>query len=243
MSRGFFISGTDTGVGKTAVAAALLHRLAQTGRRVAGIKPVAAGCELTPEGWRNDDASQLLAQGNVPLRYDEVNPIALKAAIAPHLAARDAAMTLSVDALHSACTALTARTDVLVVEGAGGWLVPLNDEETLADLAARLNYPVILVVGMRLGCLNHALLSAEAISRRGLRLAGWVANCIDPHMQRVDDNIASLQARLPAPRLATLPYQAELDIARLAAMLDIEALANFPWADETGNTLWKHAEF
>lgn len=219
--NGFFITGTDTGVGKTTVAAALLLRLGQAGRRVAGMKPVAAGCDRTADGWRNDDALRLLAASNVPLHYDDVNPYPLPAAVAPHLAAAEAGVRPTVAALHATCKRLAARADCLIVEGAGGWLVPLNDGETLADLAVRLQLPVILVVGMRLGCLNHTLLTADAIARSGARLAGWVANGIDPAMERIADNIATLDARLAAPRLANLPPGAA-DAAAAAKMLDVD---------------------
>ncbi len=226
--NGFFITGTDTGVGKTVVAAALIHRLAETGRRVAGMKPVAAGCLRSPEGWRNDDALQLLAAGNIPLRYEEVNPFALPAAIAPHLAAREAGVKLSVAALYAHYAQLAARAESVIVEGAGGWRVPLNEQESFADLAVALKLPVILVVGIRLGCLNHALLSGEAITRSGVRLAGWVANIIDPTMERILENIAALETRLAAPRLATFPHLAHPDVAALAAEFNLAALAVRP---------------
>lgn len=222
--NGFFITGTDTGVGKTVVAAALMHRLVATGRRVAGMKPVAAGGILTAEGWRNDDALQLLAASNIPLDYEEVNPFALPAAIAPHLAAREAGVELSVATLHAYYAPLAARAECVIVEGAGGWRVPLNEQESFADLAVALQLPVILVVGMRLGCLNHALLSADAIISHGARLAGWVANSIDPAMERVAENIAALETRLAAPRLATFPHLAAVDSAALAAELRLVAL-------------------
>ncbi|MEK7322505.1 MAG: dethiobiotin synthase [Pseudomonadota bacterium] len=224
MMKGFFITGTDTGVGKTVVAAALIHHLAETGRRVAGMKPVAAGCVLTAEGWRNDDALQLLAAGNVPLGYEEVNPFALPAAIAPHLAAREAVMELSVAVLHAHYAQLAARTDCVIVEGAGGWRVPLNDRESVADLAVALNLPVILVVGIRLGCLNHALLSGEAIIRSGAHWAGWVANLVDPAMEKIAENIATLETQLAAPRLATFPHLARVDVAALAAEFKLAAV-------------------
>lgn len=224
--RGFFITGTDTGVGKTTIAAALLHRLAQSGRRAAGMKPVAAGCHHTTTGWRNEDALQLLAHGNVTLSYEEVNPLALPAPWAPHLAARAAGIAMDVDLLHAAYLRLRARADTVVVEGAGGWLVPLTAQETMADLAARMNLPVIMVVGMRLGCLNHALLTAEAVGRHGLQLVGWVANCIDPDMEEVAGNIETLEARLAAPRLATFPHRPSTTVAERAAALDLRPLGD-----------------
>lgn len=222
--NGFFVTGTDTGVGKTLVAAALLHRLAERGLRCAGMKPVAAGCVHTDAGWRNDDALQLLAHGNVALEYDEVNPYALPAACAPHLAAREVGVSLDVATLHRAYERLATRAEWVIVEGAGGWQVPLNDDETLADLAVRLQLPVILVVGLRLGCLNHALLTAEAIARRGARLAGWVANTVDPAMTKLAENIETLDRRLAAPRLARVPQLARAEVAAVAARLDLRAL-------------------
>ena len=224
--HGFFITGTDTGVGKTTIAAALLHRLAQSGRRTAGMKPVAAGCHHTTAGWRNEDALQLLAHGNVTLSYEEVNPLALPAPWAPHLAARAAGIDINVDLLHAAYLRLRARADTVVVEGAGGWLVPLTAHETMADLAARMNLPVIMVVGMRLGCLNHALLTAEAVGRHGLQLVGWVANCIDPDMEEVAGNIEALETRLAVPRLATFSHRPSTTVAERAAELDLRPLGD-----------------
>ncbi len=226
--NGFFVTGTDTGVGKTVAAAALVHRLAATGRRVAGMKPVAAGGVFTAEGWRNEDALQLLAASNIPLAYEEVNPFALPAAIAPHLAAREVGVRLNVATIHAHYAALAARAECVIVEGAGGWRVPLNEQESFADLAVALRLPVILVVGMRLGCLNHALLTSEAIDRSGAQLAGWVANGIDPAMERLAENIATLETRLAAPRLATFPHLAAVDSAALAAELNLAALTLRP---------------
>lgn len=222
--KGFFITGTDTGVGKTRVATALLHRLGRTGLRCAGMKPVAAGCSHTADGWRNEDALQLLAHSNVRLAYDDVNPCALPAPIAPHLAAREAGTNTSVERLHAAYVRLTAFADCVIVEGAGGWRVPLNHRETLADLAVRIDLPVILVVGMRLGCLNHALLTAEAVAQSGLRLSGWVANCIDPAMEKVAENIETLEKWLGAPRIARVAHLPTANTGEIAAMFDLDAL-------------------
>lgn len=222
--KGYFVTGTDTGVGKTQAACALLHRLTREGKRCAGMKPVAAGCISVGGAWRNDDALQLLARGNVELSYEDVNPAALPAGIAPHLAAEEAGLTLSVDHLHAAYRRLAARADCVVVEGAGGWKVPLNERETLSDLAACIGLPVILVVGMRLGCLNHALLTADAIARSGLHLAGWVANCIEPAMPSLASNIATLEQRLAAPLIATFPHLPSAKPEERADLLNLEAL-------------------
>lgn len=208
MARGLFVTGTDTGVGKTVVAAALVRGLARTGARVVGMKPVAAGGLLaTPDGLVNEDVIALRAAGNVDAPLAAVNPYVFEAPIAPHIGAAWAGVEISLDRIRDAHTALAANADAVVVEGAGGFLVPLSDTETGADLAQALDLPVVLVVGLRLGCLNHALLTQEAIRARGLRLAGWVANHIDPAMLAQDDNIDFLRQRLAAPLLASMAHQ------------------------------------
>jgi dethiobiotin synthetase len=204
--RGFFIVGTDTGVGKTLVAAGLLHALAQRHARVVGMKPVAAGAVQVGGVWASEDALALRAASTIAVPPELDNPVLLPEPLSPHLAAARAGRTIDVDALVTCYDALAAQADAVVVEGAGGFLVPLGDEATGADLALRLRLPLVLVVGLRLGCLNHALLTAEAIAARGLRLAGWVANRIDPQMAAIDDNIATLVRRLPAPLWAEVPH-------------------------------------
>lgn len=201
-----FVTGTDTGVGKTLVSAALLHALARRHPRVVGMKPVAAGLVRQGEGWVSEDVLALRAASTVAVPPALDNPVALPEPLSPHLAAARAGRRISVAGLLEAQHALLAHADVVLVEGAGGWRVPLNDTETLADLAVAMAAPVVLVVGLRLGCLNHALLSAEAIRADGLRLAGWVANGIDPAMRCRDENIATLQRRLAAPLLGVLPW-------------------------------------
>lgn len=203
--KGLFVTGTDTGVGKTLVAGAIIRALAGHGVRAAPFKPVAAGCEQTPEGPRNADAVDLLAASVLPLDYEAVNPVALDPAIAPHIAAAEVRRRIDVGALCAAAGRLASGAHCVVVEGAGGWYVPLGPSATMADLAAELGLPVVLVVGMRLGCLNHALLAAEAIPRSGLTLGGWIANQVDPDMARVEENIAALDARIEAPRLGVVP--------------------------------------
>jgi dethiobiotin synthetase len=223
-ARGFFVTGTDTGVGKTLVASALLQAFARRGRRVVGMKPVAAGAHEKDGVWSNDDVEQLIAASNVAAPRDAVNPYCFAPAIAPHIAASEVNALISMKVLQAGYRRLSALADVVVVEGAGGFCVPLNDHETSADLARQLALPVVLVVGMRLGCLNHALLTAEAIRARGLALAGWVANHIDPAMAHADANVAALQARLDAPLIVRIAYAAASAAQALAPQFDIDAL-------------------
>jgi len=203
----FFVTGTDTGVGKTLITAALLLNARAFGLRAVGVKPVSAGCTLVNGQLVNADALLLQRYSSVPLDYAQVNPVALEPAMAPHIAAARAGLDLRADVLAAAVARVADQGhDVLLVEGAGGWLVPLNDTETMANVAVKLGYPVILVVAMRLGCLNHALLTAKAIKAAGLHLAGWVANATGPAMEAFDENLQTLEQRLPALRLGTVPY-------------------------------------
>jgi dethiobiotin synthetase len=202
----WFVTGTDTGVGKTLVACALMHRLRERFARVAGMKPVAAGAQRgVGSDWCNDDVLALQTAATQPSAPALVNPYLLHAPVSPHIAARRDGIAIDIATIVSAFEALRAQADAVVVEGAGGFRVPLSDTLDGADLAAALGLPVILVVGLRLGCLNHALLTAEAITARGLPLAGWVANRIDPQMPEQAANIALLRSRLDAPCLAELP--------------------------------------
>lgn len=222
MSKRFFIAGTDTGVGKTTVSCALLKAAAQQGFSTLALKPVAAGCEETPEGWRNDDALLLMQAMSQPLSYDEVNPIAFPLPLSPHLAAQQAGRRVTIAQLTGFCRgSLSHRVDFALVEGAGGWRVPLNEREMLSALPKALNLPVILVVGLRLGCLNHATLTAEAILRDGLQLAGWVGNIVDPAMAALDDNIRTLRSLLPAPCLGVLPWSPTATAEERAALLSL----------------------
>ncbi|NLU00416.1 MULTISPECIES: dethiobiotin synthase [Pseudomonas] len=206
MSPAYFITGTDTDVGKTTVAAGLLQAARAAGLSTAAGKPVASGCEVTPEGLRNADALALMAQCTLALSYGEVNPVAFEPAIAPHIAAREAGVALTVQALLTPMQRiLSQRADFTLIEGAGGWRVPLSGQDSLSDVAQGLDLPVILVVGVRLGCISHALLTAEAIAQDGLQLAGWVANIIDPKTSRLEENLATLAERLPAPCLGRVP--------------------------------------
>lgn len=223
--KDFFVSGTNTEVGKTWVCRALLLAAKSQGLRTIAVKPIAAGCERTPGGLRNEDALLLQDAVTEPLLYQQINPVALEPAIAPHIAAERVGLDLSVTYLAHRCVeTLREVHDFALVEGAGGWRVPVNRRETLADLAVTLQLPVILVVGMELGCLNHALLTAEAIRRDGLRLAGWVANSPGPAMPCLEENIGSLRDRLPAPLLGQIPFTADQNLAAAAKLLDLTPL-------------------
>jgi dethiobiotin synthetase len=213
MSGGLFITGTDTGVGKTRIARLIVRALVASGVRVAVMKPVAAGSFMTVDGPRNEDALGLIADSNVEMPYGTVNPYCLAAPVAPHLAARDTGVTIELPRIREHFKQLRAAADYVIVEGAGGWLAPLNDNEFIADLAAALELPVLLVVGLRLGCLNHALLSAAAIRQRRLMLAGWIANQIDPDFARVSDNLATLVRHIGMAPIAAVGH----DPAGLAA--------------------------
>lgn len=228
----YFITGTDTGVGKTRASCALIHALRLAGHgRVVGMKPVAAGCEWMagqhghPGQWLNEDVAQLRAASSlhVPSSFD--NPYALPAAVSPHIAARLAETEIDLAHIEASFHALSQHADAVVVEGAGGFIVPLCERpgafETSADLAQRLWLPVIMVVGMRLGCLNHALLTQEAILSRGLTLAGWIANVVDADMPEQEANLATLQAHLQAPMLAHWQWDPQASAAALAATLQL----------------------
>jgi len=207
MAKAYFVTGTDTGVGKTTVTCALLAAAKARGLTTLALKPVAAGCEQTDEGWRNSDALALQAEITQPLSYQEINPVALPESLSPHLAAAAAGRRLTLMQLAGFCRGtLMQKADLALVEGAGGWRVPISDRELLSGLPKQLGMPVILVVGMRLGCINHAILTAEAIVKDGVRLAGWVANVIDPDIAALDANLQTLQGMLPAPCLGVLPW-------------------------------------
>jgi dethiobiotin synthetase len=223
--QALFVTGTDTGVGKTRAAAALCRAFAARGACVAAMKPVASGCSTTPQGLRNDDALALLAAMNVRAEYPTVNPYAFEPAIAPHLAAREAGIDIDFSVLDRAYERLRMQSDVLIVEGAGGWLAPLDEARGFADLAVHWQMDIVLVVGLRLGCLNHALLTAESIERRGLALRGWIGNSIDPLFERLAENIATLRNRISAPCLGFFPFEPDPDPQTLAQALAVHALA------------------
>lgn len=221
----YFVTGTDTGVGKTTVSCALLAAAKARGLCTLALKPLAAGCEDTPEGLRNADALALMQAMTEPLTYDEVNPVALPAALSPHLAAQAAGRRLGIQRLGGFCRgALLRRVDLALVEGAGGWRVPVSEREMLSALPKDLGLPVILVVGLRLGCLNHAVLTAEAILRDGVRLAAWVGNVVDPEMAALEANVETLKGMLPAPCLGVLPWQPDAMPEARAAQLVLEPL-------------------
>lgn len=203
--KGFFVTGTDTGVGKTVISAALTRALVARGLRVAAMKPIASGSDPTPEGPRNPDALALMAAANVPAPYETVNPYCFLPPISPHIAARDSGTVIDLALLRQRFDSLAAAADCVIVEGAGGWLAPIGDSATMADLAAALSLPVLLVVGLRLGCLNHACLTRESVTARGVTFAGWLANAIDPNFERATENLATLTARLGGPPLARVP--------------------------------------
>lgn len=211
LRQSLFITGTDTGVGKTTVTVAILRALVRSGLRAAGMKPVAAGATMTSHGWRNDDALDLAAASNVQLPYETLNPCCLPTPTSPHLAALDAGAEIRIPAILSAFEQIRGQSDLVLVEGAGGWLVPIgasdhgDASQTMQDLAQALALPVVLVVGLRLGCLNHALLTAAAIQQSGLPLAGWIANPIDPDFGEADRYVDSLRSRLTAPLLWRAP--------------------------------------
>ncbi|MES2499373.1 MAG: dethiobiotin synthase [Pseudomonadota bacterium] len=196
MKKAFFITGTDTGVGKTYIACKLIQQHVAQGYKVVGMKPVAAGCELVDGEWVNDDVLKLEAVSNVKAPRELTNPYSFKEPIAPHIAAELAGENIQIAVIKQAFDALSELADIVIVEGAGGFLVPLNDSESMADLAIHLNIPIILVVGMRLGCINHALLTAEAIKTKNVSLEGWVANPIDAEMQYYNNNIAAIAKQL-----------------------------------------------
>lgn len=225
MAKAYFVTGTDTGVGKTTVTCALLAAAKAKGLSTLALKPVASGCEETPEGLRNSDALALQAAMTVPLSYPEVNPVALPAAMSPHLAAAAAGRRLTLTQIAGFCRGgMMHKADLKLLEGAGGWRVPISDRELMSGLPRQLGLPVILVVGVRLGCINHAVLTAEAILKEGVKLAGWVANVMDPGMEALEGNLQTLTAMLPAPCLGVVPWSPGKSAADLAACIDLAPL-------------------
>ena len=216
MTPGLFVTGTDTGIGKTLASCTLLHALRAQGLRAVGMKPLASGCEATAEGLRNEDALALQAASEPTPAYADINPFALPEPLAPELAAREAGIDVQLAPILAAHARLRSQADVVVVEGVGGWAAPLATDLMQADLVRALELPVVLVVGLRLGCLNHAYLSARAIAADGCRLVGWIGTGIDPGMARIDENRALLGARLPAPCLGWLPWQDRPDPGALS---------------------------
>jgi dethiobiotin synthetase len=219
----YFVTGTDTAVGKTLISCALLYAFAAQGKRIVGMKPVAAGCDA--DGL-NEDVNQLRAASNTLASLGQINPYSFFHPVAPHIAARNAGVSITLDRILESYNELAAQAEVVIVEGAGGFQVPLNDTQDSTDLAVALGLPVILVVGMRLGCLNHALLTLRAINDCGLICAGWVANVLDPDMAALDENIQALQQRIKAPLLGVVKHQAAPDAHTIATQLDLNLLAD-----------------
>jgi len=216
MKKNYFITGTDTDVGKTLVICALIHAFQKQNKNIIAIKPIAAGCERVDGLLKNSDALEIIqaldashSQKNHP--YELINPISLQSAVAPHIAATEDGISLSVKSLQRSCNLPQFNQDYILVEGAGGWLVPLNETETMADFVVAESLDVILVIGMKLGCINHALLTIENIESRGLKLSGWVANCVDKEMMVLDDNIQTLCERIDSPLLGIIPFLIEGD--------------------------------
>lgn len=207
-AQSYFIVGTDTGVGKTFVASRLIQQFAAQGHQVVGMKPIASGCEKDAQGqWVNEDVTALINASNVKADHDLINPYRFFPAIAPHIAASQSNINIEIPHILQSFNTLQTQAEIVVVEGAGGFLVPINQQETLADLAIALKLPIILVVGMRLGCINHALLTVEAIQQRDLTLVGWVANQIDPQMTVLQENLESLKSRIEAPLLDVVAWE------------------------------------
>ncbi len=229
MSRGIFVTGTDTGVGKTVVSCALVHALRAAGQRVAPMKPVAAGASQSHGRWVNEDTLALMHAADYPAEAAErVTPVLLREPMAPHIAARREGRAIDMRAVLNAFQAAGRDDTFQVVEGVGGFRVPLVPGFDTADMARAFALPVVLVVGLRLGCLNHALLTAEAIRTRGLTLAGWIANAVDPAMAVPDENVATLRELLAAPLLGRLPHRSPPDARRLAGALDVAPLLGAP---------------
>lgn len=223
-SAGLFITGTDTDAGKTEVSLGLMAALQQRGLSVLGMKPIASGGRASAQGLRCDDAERLLAQGSHLVPYETVNPYAFEPPIAPHIAAGEAGVEVGIGRIRAAYRELAAQADWVVVEGVGGWLVPLSPSLAVCDLPRAFDIPVVLVIGLRLGCLNHSLLTVEAIRSRGRRLAGWVVNLLDPNMLARDENIATLAALIEAPCLGIVPWLQQPRPELVAAHLQVDAL-------------------
>ncbi len=216
----YFVTGTDTEIGKTWISLGLIAALQARGLSVAGMKPVSAGCIRTAHGLRNDDAVRLQQAGSVPLAYAAVNPYAFEPPVSPHIAAAQAGLPIDLDHIAAVYGAVAREVEQVVVEGVGGWYAPLGETITVADLARGLGLPVVLVVGLRLGCLSHALLTARAIRAEGLTLAGWIGNQLSPSMDAAADNIAYLRTHLEAPLLGVVPYLESPDAERIAGSLE-----------------------
>jgi dethiobiotin synthetase len=220
----FFVTGTDTEIGKTFTSSALLYALAARGLNTVGMKPIAAGASLVDGVWHNDDLDSLIAASSVKAPRELICPYLMRTPAAPHIVAQVEGVEITPQVIQSAYATLTGQADVVIVEGVGGFCVPLNAHYDTAQMAHDFDLSVILVVGLRLGCINHALLTAQAIAAQGLRLAGWVANTVDPEMTYVRENIAALSERLPAPLLGFIPRMASGDARDAAGYLNVELM-------------------
>ncbi|MGH8474715.1 MAG: dethiobiotin synthase [Methylococcales bacterium] len=220
--QGVFVTGTDTGIGKTRVALGLMEALKSQGIQVSGMKPVATGCYVENGELRSEDAVLLRDHASWSVDYSLVNPYAFLAPVSPHIAARQTGIEICLVSIAQRYALLQQRSEFVVVEGVGGWEVPLNSEDRVSDLAGILGLPIVLVVGLRLGCLNHALLTGAAIQRSGCDLIGWVANPIDSDFIDCEENVATLQTRIPAPLLGLVPFSHTLDLGTLARSLDLD---------------------
>ena len=237
-ANAFFIAGTDTGVGKTRVTVALLRALVQAGVRAVGMKPVASGLELRQGAWINDDV-HLLQQFSTPIPdIRRQNSYQFRDPVSPHIAAEREGIRVDLGVIKRDFEQLCRQCELVLVEGTGGWFAPIGEDITMADIAAHLRLPVILVVGLRLGCLNHALLSARAVAAAGLPLAGWIGNMIDPGMAAMPENLAYLDAHLPAPRLALLPHNADMSQDSVAMQTAVAKLA--PGGGGSGSSMHDH---
>ena len=223
----YFVTGTDTNVGKTLISCALLHAFAAQGKSVVGMKPVAAGCD---NDNLNEDVKKLRAATNILASLGQINPYSFIHPIAPHIAASNAGVSINFERILESFHELAAQAEVVIVEGAGGFMVPLNETQDSADLAIALGLPIILVVGIRLGCLNHALLTLKVLQDCGLTCAGWVANIVDPDMAAINENIQALQQRISAPLLCVVDYQATPDASEVSTLFNLQLLIDNPAA-------------
>ncbi|VAW99826.1 Dethiobiotin synthetase [hydrothermal vent metagenome] len=206
MANGIFITGTDTGIGKTIASCAVMHELAKQGHKVAGMKPIASGACFQKGQLQNEDALALIKHANISVDYKQVNPYCFESAIAPHIAAKQARVDINMSIIQQAFTELGKQADWVVVEGVGGWMVPINEQQVVADIALELALPVILVVGLRLGCINHTLLTMESMQSKGVNIMGWIANQLDPDLTATEQIIKTLQNKLNSSYLGYLPY-------------------------------------
>lgn len=216
MKQNYFITGTDTEIGKTWCAATLMHYFRREGLSVIGMKPISSGCQWSNGQLRNEDALILQAQASLPMAYEQINPYAFEPAISPHIASKLAGINIDIDIINDQVKTLVQQSDVLIVEAVGGWLTPLNSQQDVSDLARTLDFPVILIVGIRLGCINHAKLSHRAIVAKGLLCAGWIANCIEPDLLFIEESIRSIAEDIVAPLLGILPFSSVPDFSTLS---------------------------